>query len=1238
MWACPFSHRLREAPKTSFVSGWLLRVVERSRSAGLPPRRRITTGHPTNHTVSFYASTNHLETAVAERLARSHPTKANRVQSSAGSPDFRMWESCWTMPLVGGFSRGFAVFPALSFRRCSTLTSITVIGSQDLAVKSRPRASLFTHHPSCLKNVRNRKSRLYRQIARSKQGGREQALSPRPPPPPPSPGPPMTPFTANSRVCMCRQYAATYDLGRYSTAWFQQSLKRHTLTTERRVATSISQSDASVEVHERRTLVLTLVASHFIASFLAARSVSPAAEHGSVVKQRTLVAGGERRTRRSIRRRGEEEGWGALPHLPMATSATSPTYEWCKFVCPRSWCFQVLRADEGDGEVNMEQRRNAWAWGTGDPRENSTTSASGIAQHDYHMRKSASDPAENRTRFAFVGEQGKGKDNHYYKLFTQAISVYIIFNVWSDPAPDRFVQFLASEVQLAYRNENDSGITGGTSSCGPRKCSCEVFRHSRAEFEVPVAESVQDSHSWELCRTMPLVSGFFSARMRMLTLNGNIPAAVRGVPPVPPVLVPDCIPPPLPKNDPFTASRNKNSIISTHIDGDEEYYCNLRRDYRRRQPNVQLFEGTNLLQESFPPGSICPLVKFHWLTTATQLRRVTLATFAPECVRTAAILSLPSRWDFSPLILHVWRQTHLIPEGSRSPTTRMAYFNKAFALMYSIFKYRPHKFDTTRTWGSSLGHVRQDCSGELYIDTYFRLGRDKPTVIASKSWQLGATATRVQYHSGFSHVGIVPDDGVGRRGFLGDFPFTPPFNSGAAPHTHLDHPSSALKASMLRAVQISSLPRSWAARLPRWLRLGLRYWRYQAVYKLLQKHSARIAQRATNYTETNLFSTFVRLRAQPPIPVNSPASSCGTDISNSDILARTTNRELEMMQPLRTREANLPKQRDRESARRHTTLLCRTETCRQKAAKRGGGKREITEKTRCLVVSSVTIPACEDPGANPPGIDSCSPWWEATHGSLRFPDVTRCGRGYFGRVYIGGDGVTRAAGCKRVLPASRAHAAISGECSYEAREGGGGGLMDNADVTTVVEERSEVASDWQGVVVKHCFPCVCVINATARRTCTALEFPPLHHPNLSISPALEDLSVSSVDQSLVNTNCDVRNDVSCAEQLMCIITPTGVRPNLRAGYPCLHRQLVVKWYMVRERLDSGQKESSSQKCLKYSIKGTAYPEIFSGFEAEKRGSDKGYTSARIKSAFATKHRTSKLTSKVLRISFMEIHT
>ncbi|KAJ8877388.1 hypothetical protein PR048_021842 [Dryococelus australis] len=55
---------------------------------------------PAKHRDSFPL----LGAAVAERLTPSPPTTANRAQSPAGSPDFRMWESCLTMLLVGGFS------------------------------------------------------------------------------------------------------------------------------------------------------------------------------------------------------------------------------------------------------------------------------------------------------------------------------------------------------------------------------------------------------------------------------------------------------------------------------------------------------------------------------------------------------------------------------------------------------------------------------------------------------------------------------------------------------------------------------------------------------------------------------------------------------------------------------------------------------------------------------------------------------------------------------------------------------------------------------------------------------------------------------------------------------------------------------------------------------------------------------------------------------------------------------
>ncbi|KAJ8868920.1 hypothetical protein PR048_030461 [Dryococelus australis] len=46
------------------------------------------------------------------RLACSPPAKAILVQSPTGSlPDVRMWDSCWTMPLVGFFFSGISLFP-----------------------------------------------------------------------------------------------------------------------------------------------------------------------------------------------------------------------------------------------------------------------------------------------------------------------------------------------------------------------------------------------------------------------------------------------------------------------------------------------------------------------------------------------------------------------------------------------------------------------------------------------------------------------------------------------------------------------------------------------------------------------------------------------------------------------------------------------------------------------------------------------------------------------------------------------------------------------------------------------------------------------------------------------------------------------------------------------------------------------------------------------------------------------
>ncbi|KAJ8883421.1 hypothetical protein PR048_015264 [Dryococelus australis] len=106
-------------------------------------------------------------TAVAERLACSPPTKANRVQAQAESQDLRMWESCRTMPLVVGPSRGYPAYPAPSFRRYSILPSITLISSQDLAIKSRP--NLFTLHSRSGGAQRCEHTSNYKRIRESEQ-------------------------------------------------------------------------------------------------------------------------------------------------------------------------------------------------------------------------------------------------------------------------------------------------------------------------------------------------------------------------------------------------------------------------------------------------------------------------------------------------------------------------------------------------------------------------------------------------------------------------------------------------------------------------------------------------------------------------------------------------------------------------------------------------------------------------------------------------------------------------------------------------------------------------------------------------------------------------------------------------------------------------------------------------------------------------------------------------------------
>ncbi|KAJ8880805.1 hypothetical protein PR048_017276 [Dryococelus australis] len=83
--------------------------------------------------------------ALVQWLDNSPPTKTNRVRFPVGLlSDFCTWVSCRTMPLAGGFSLGSPVCLAPAFRRHSILTSITLIGSQDLDLRAVQISSL-TH-------------------------------------------------------------------------------------------------------------------------------------------------------------------------------------------------------------------------------------------------------------------------------------------------------------------------------------------------------------------------------------------------------------------------------------------------------------------------------------------------------------------------------------------------------------------------------------------------------------------------------------------------------------------------------------------------------------------------------------------------------------------------------------------------------------------------------------------------------------------------------------------------------------------------------------------------------------------------------------------------------------------------------------------------------------------------------------------------------------------------------------
>ncbi|KAJ8866685.1 hypothetical protein PR048_032546 [Dryococelus australis] len=156
-------------------------------------------------------------------------------------------------------------------------------------------------------------------------------------------------------------------------------------------------------------------------------------------------------------------------------------------------------------------------------------------------------------------------------------------------------------------------------------------------------------------------------------------------------------------------------------------------------------------------------------------------------------------------------------------------------------------------------------SSRLGVAVAERLARPPPN-----QGEPGSIPGRV---TGFSHVGAVPDDAAGRR----DLPFPPPLHSGAAPYSP-ESPAAALKTSLLRVVQISSLVHSsrliiclgkssFEQDIPRYL-LSVIGWFGKRMNKVIRPMAMLIlhfVEQYTNCIQVNLMQGFQMCPFELPI-------------------------------------------------------------------------------------------------------------------------------------------------------------------------------------------------------------------------------------------------------------------------------------------------------------------------------------------------------------------------------------
>ncbi|KAJ8880730.1 hypothetical protein PR048_017200 [Dryococelus australis] len=271
------------------------------------------------------------------RSACSPPTKTNLVQSPLGSQDFLMWESCRTLSLVGGFSRGSHVSLALSFRRCYIHTSITLIGSKDVALnphrnstagetgRSPRKPSDQLHCPAGFQHAKIRE-RPRRESNPFRLGGRRTLYPLRRPPPPP-----LKPSEKNFHHCCLPPRRTRFNLQPVYSGFLQVGIVPDDLL----ISGFSRGSPVFSALSFRRCSTLTSLHPHRLSR---RRCYAPPKTHHSLFTHFHFNV-------------------GDLINYRLFTL----------------------------NEVSMEQRRNERACETGDPRENPPTS--GIVRYDPHLRK-----------------------------------------------------------------------------------------------------------------------------------------------------------------------------------------------------------------------------------------------------------------------------------------------------------------------------------------------------------------------------------------------------------------------------------------------------------------------------------------------------------------------------------------------------------------------------------------------------------------------------------------------------------------------------------------------------------------------------------------------------------------------------------------------------------------------------------------------------------------------------------